>query len=75
MLDIEKFDRVPNTRPLSSCILGLRLIDYVMMHLNHFIRSFETFSCLKLIYGPQQHGLMFGSSYLNHLDMSSQLGS
>ena len=27
------------------------------------------------MYGPQQHGLMFGSSYLNHLDMSSQLGS
>jgi hypothetical protein len=32
-------------------------------------------SCLKLIYGPQQHDLMFGSSYLNHLDMSSELGS
>ena len=28
-------------------------------------------SRLKLIYGPQQHDLMFGSSYLNHLDMSS----
>jgi hypothetical protein len=38
---------------------------------DHYIREFETFSCLKLIYGPQQHGLMFGSSYLNHLDMSS----
>ena len=24
---------------------------------NHYIRSFETFSCLKLIYEPQQHGL------------------
>ena len=24
-----------------------------------------------LIYGPQQHGLMFGPSNLNHLDMSS----
>ena len=24
-----------------------------------------------LICGPQQHGLMFASSYLNHLDMSS----
>ena len=23
----------------------------------------------------QQHGLMFGSSYLNHFDMSFQLGS
>jgi hypothetical protein len=31
----------------------------------------EIFSCLKLIYGPQQHGQMFGSFYLNHLDMSS----
>ena len=29
------------------------------------------FYCLKLIYGPQQYGLMFGSSYPNHLDMSS----
>ena len=29
------------------------------------------FSCLKLMYGPQQHGLMFGSSYLNHLDMNT----
>ena len=24
-----------------------------------------------LIYGPQQDGLMFGSSYLNHVDTSS----
>ena len=37
----------------------------------HYILYFETFSCLQLIYGPQQHGLMIGSSYLNHLDMSS----
>ena len=41
----------------------------------HYIRLFGTLSCLKLIYGPQKHGLMFGSSYLNHLDMSSKLGS
>jgi hypothetical protein len=39
--------------------------------MNQYIRWFETFSCLKLIYEPQQHGLMFGSSYLNHLDMRS----
>ena len=25
----------------------------------------------KLIYGPQQHVIMFKSSYINHLDMSS----
>ena len=31
----------------------------------------ETFFCLKLINRPQQHGPVFGSSYLNHLDMSS----
>ena len=37
----------------------------------HYIRYFETFSCLKLIHEPQQHGLMFGSSYVNRLDMSS----
>ena len=37
--------------------------------------NLRLFSCLKLIYGPQQHGLMFGSSYLNHLDMSFWLGS
>ena len=24
---------------------------------------------LNLIYGPQQYGLLFGSSYINHLDM------
>jgi len=41
-------------------------ISHVCSH--HYIRIF---SCLKLIYGPQQHGLMFGSSFLNHLDMSS----
>ena len=29
--------------------------------MNHYIRYFETFSCLRLIYGPQQQGLMFGS--------------
>ena len=38
----------------------------------HYIRQFETFSCVKLIYGPQQHGLMFGLSYLNHLDMNTR---
>ena len=27
-------------------------------------------SQINIWYGPQQHGLMFGSSYLNHLDMS-----
>ena len=37
----------------------------------YYIRQFETFSCLKLIHGPQQQGLMFGLPYLNHLDMSS----
>ena len=37
----------------------------------HYIHFFETFSCLKLIHGPQQHGQMFGLSYLNHLDMTS----
>jgi hypothetical protein len=29
-------------------------------------------SCLKVVYGPQQHGLMFGSCFLNHdIEMSS----
>jgi hypothetical protein len=46
-------------------------IGYNFLRIDHCIHWFETFSCLKLIYGPQQHGLMFGSSYLNHLDMSS----
>ena len=48
----------------------------------HFSRDVTIFvnlrlsqDCLKLKYGPQQHGLMFGSSYLNHLDMSSCLSS
>ena len=27
------------------------------MPFDHYIRYFETFSCLKSIYGPQQHGL------------------
>jgi hypothetical protein len=42
------------------------------IHLYHYIRSFKTFFCLKLIYRPQQHGLMFGLSYLNHLDMNTR---
>jgi hypothetical protein len=51
-----------------------KLFDTII-DFNHYVRKFHTFSWLKLIYGPQQHGLMFGSSYLNHLGMSFWLVS
>ena len=74
---ISEFPKVSN---FSRLILELnRFIGYqrhvlsysVWLSYDHYIREFETFSCLKLIYGLQQYGLMFGSSDLNHLDMSS----
>ena len=47
------------------------LSSTVVFHLDLSLYSLiETLSCLKLIYGPQQHGIMFVLSYLNHLDMS-----
>ena len=50
------------------------LFDTIILF-NHYIRYFETFSCLKSISEPQQRVLMFGSSYLNHLELSYWLGS
>jgi len=58
------------------CVQSFLSFDtYDLSNMDHYIHWFETFSCLKLIYGSEQHGLMFGSSNLNHLDMSSYLGS
>ena len=57
--------------PLNNVMDLNNVVFMIHNQQSHYIRSVETFSCLKLIYGPQQHGLLFGSSYLNHLDMSS----
>jgi hypothetical protein len=59
--------------PLSSLSFAL-LVTLKMDEHRHKITVFvylRLFPCLKLIYEPQQHGLMFGSSYPNHLDVSS----
>ena len=51
----------------AKCIkVGIKCAAFITIFVNSRLSL-----CLKLIYGPQQHGLMFGSSYLNHLDMSS----
>jgi hypothetical protein len=60
----------PATIPFSQRFLLINSPPCLFIKLLHISLYSLIFSCLKLIYGPQQHGLMFGSSYLNHLDMS-----
>jgi hypothetical protein len=66
-----KFNDKNQTCQITTTFSFIKFVANLWKWQIHYIRQFETFSCLKLIYRPQQHGLMFGSSYLNHLDMSS----
>ena len=46
--------------------------SFKRLHITIIFVNLRLSHCLRLIHGPQQHGLMFGtSSYLNHLHMSS----